>query len=337
MQFPFKKAISSFILICTVCCSIFATGNDLKTLYQSGESNDTLSIKSNNMANEVYPYNDQMNLEENFVETIPIITNDLGLEDGVSSISFVEKPQYGNVVLNEDYTVTYTPDRNFVGQDQFKYRVCNSLGECGEAYVFVYVDEHDFKPQAVDDTLTAVYYSLSQIDALQNDIDVFDEPIDITITSITSWCDTAFVDHDNFINYRSIREGAVMGKKDSIHYTACDKEGDCTSAWIYININEGSYTDYPIPQIISPNGDGLNDYFNTPEFDNNETFGKKEIIIFNKWGDVVYESLDYNNNWDGIANKGINKGKLVPQDTYYYLFRIEGVPEKLTGYFQVVY
>lgn len=62
---------------------------------------------------------------------------------------------------------------------------------------------------------------------------------------------------------------------------------------------------------ISPNGDGINDYW---KIINIGAFGKCDVKIYNRWGDVVYESSDYKNDWDGKR-----EGKTLPEGTYYYL------------------
>lgn len=64
-----------------------------------------------------------------------------------------------------------------------------------------------------------------------------------------------------------------------------------------------------IPNSFSPNGDGINDFF--------LTYGigikKIEMKIFNKWGELIYETDDKTKGWDG-------KYELdwVPQDVYVY-------------------
>jgi gliding motility-associated-like protein len=49
-----------------------------------------------------------------------------------------------------------------------------------------------------------------------------------------------------------------------------------------------------VPNVFTPNGDGFNDTFQIP----NIQIGWK-IIIFNRWGQRLYESEDYKNDWDG--------------------------------------
>lgn len=69
-----------------------------------------------------------------------------------------------------------------------------------------------------------------------------------------------------------------------------------------------------IPSVITPNGDGQNDFFHI-----NPAYGKLKLIIFNHRGNVEYSSDNYLNNWDGRNNKGL----FLPDDTYYYVLHFE--------------
>src|ERR1035437_4565981 len=69
-----------------------------------------------------------------------------------------------------------------------------------------------------------------------------------------------------------------------------------------------------VPSVITPNGDGKNDYFKISEF-----IGKVELIIINQWGNEEYTSDNYLNDWDGRNNKG----KELPADTYFYILKLE--------------
>ena len=66
-----------------------------------------------------------------------------------------------------------------------------------------------------------------------------------------------------------------------------------------------------VPNVITPNGDGLNDNF---VLDGVEKYGYPGIMIFNRWGNVVWESDQYQNDWKGTDQSG----SLLPEGTYFY-------------------
>lgn len=80
-----------------------------------------------------------------------------------------------------------------------------------------------------------------------------------------------------------------------------------------------------IPNGFSPNSDGKNDVFRIPELD--EYPGS--FSVWNRWGDVVLEEADYQNDWDGTCRTStcLGSGNL-PQGTYFYLVDIEGITFK---------
>ena len=81
---------------------------------------------------------------------------------------------------------------------------------------------------------------------------------------------------------------------------------------------------------ISNNGDGINDVW---LIDGIELFPDNVVMIFNRWGDKIREYYSYGKNgvfWDGTNNKG----KKVPDGTYYYLLDIKNV-KTYTGWIQV--
>jgi len=51
-----------------------------------------------------------------------------------------------------------------------------------------------------------------------------------------------------------------------------------------------------VPNIITPNGDGVNDYF---KIKNIEKLESSTLRIYNRWGKKIFEASPYNNDWDG--------------------------------------
>ena len=64
---------------------------------------------------------------------------------------------------------------------------------------------------------------------------------------------------------------------------------------------------------FTPNKDGTNDLWLVTAF-GGTCVGRVYVNVFNRYGNVVYKSDNYTNNWDGTYN-----GKPVPDGTYYYV------------------
>ena len=74
-----------------------------------------------------------------------------------------------------------------------------------------------------------------------------------------------------------------------------------------------------MPNAITPNGDGMNDELKIPAIEADpDGHPDNEIIIFNRWGDVVYKAAPYRNDWNGTQN-----GQSLPEGTYYYVIRLD--------------
>ena len=84
--------------------------------------------------------------------------------------------------------------------------------------------------------------------------------------------------------------------------------------------------EYVAPNIFTPNGDGANDFLYFQEISGNGN-SKYNLIIFNRWGQAVYRSYDYKNNWDG--------GILNP-DVYYYILTNTATDAKYHGFIQLI-
>ncbi len=82
-----------------------------------------------------------------------------------------------------------------------------------------------------------------------------------------------------------------------------------------------------IPGGFSPNGDGTNDKFVIE----NTGFKRLSLEVFNRWGNRVYRSNDYKNDWDGRCTEGISIGQDLPEGTYFYIVILDG-KEKYVGH-----
>ena len=64
------------------------------------------------------------------------------------------------------------------------------------------------------------------------------------------------------------------------------------------------------PNSFTPNDDGLNDVFQV----NASKIKEFEILIYNRWGELLFHADGYQQDWDGTY-----QGKDLPVGTYYYI------------------
>ena len=68
-----------------------------------------------------------------------------------------------------------------------------------------------------------------------------------------------------------------------------------------------------ITSLFTPNNDGINDYWYIPDL---EQYGTIQVTVYNRFGQPVYQSDSYQNDWDGTWN-----GYPLPSATYYYIIK----------------
>jgi gliding motility-associated-like protein len=80
-----------------------------------------------------------------------------------------------------------------------------------------------------------------------------------------------------------------------------------------------------IYNVFSPNGDGVNDYF---EIDFAENFPDMRVEIYSRWGDLLYSTVGYDSGsrWDGTT-----RGTEAPVGTYYYIIIPQSGARPITG------
>ncbi len=145
-------------------------------------------------------------------------------------------------------------------------------------------------------------------------IQVYDYPI-INLGPDTLVCIDSLsqfiLEIDTIFNSYIWQDGSINYYYDvldsGLYYITVSFGGGCTTTdSIYIQtdsciINHQS-------NVFTPNGDGINDFF---YIENLEYFPNSKLEVFNRWGKLVYNSNNYQNDWDGGNQK---------TGTYYYLF-----------------
>jgi large repetitive protein len=77
-----------------------------------------------------------------------------------------------------------------------------------------------------------------------------------------------------------------------------------------------------VPNAITPNDDGKNDAL---VIDGVDQYPENELVIFNRWGDILFKSKPYRNDWRGTNQSG----DPLPEGTYYYLLRLNTADGKI--------
>lgn len=130
-------------------------------------------------------------------------------------------------------------------------------------------------------------------------------------------------------------DGETSQEENVKHFFPFDKllevtltayKGDCRDEK-YLQENIKSFTDYfalKMPNIITPNQDGLNDCL---EIEKGSDLGEcTDLHIFNRWGELMYVSAGNQSIWCGRTFAG----EEVPGGTYFYLIDVKGIVLKGT-------
>lgn len=112
--------------------------------------------------------------------------------------------------------------------------------------------------------------------------------------------------------------------------TAYGAASHCFDTASFTIIAEGE-TEIAIPNVFSPNGDGVNDYF----FVTGRNILNYSLQIFDRWGKKVYETTDPKAEWDGKRKSGAE----ASEGTYYFVISydtLDGTTKTVNKYITLV-
>ena len=90
-----------------------------------------------------------------------------------------------------------------------------------------------------------------------------------------------------------------------------------------------------VPNVFTPNNDGVNDSFNAVQSDPS-CWSEWTLVIYNRWGAVVFDTNNPNEPWDGSNNGGVS---FVPDGVYVWVIQgssVVGGSVNLTGTIQIL-
>ncbi len=126
----------------------------------------------------------------------------------------------------------------------------------------------------------------------------------------------ALNDSDDIINVN------LSAGVDNTIYVRAENSGapDCFTVGTFLIRMDNENTDIEdrcmpfFSNTMTPNNDGANDVF---YIQNIETFPNNRLTIYNRWGNLVFETTGYKNDWQGTYN-----GNPLPVGTYYYYIEL---------------
>lgn len=163
-------------------------------------------------------------------------------------------------------------------------------------------------------------------DSTETDIDVHEKPEAKIVSDDRNMCSgkTFHLQTTEGIRYNyswgppqyflKNNDHAVVGvaeKTGHVHVTVTN-EWHC-SAHDSFYIYAGPCCDVILPDAFTPNNDGINDTYFPIDIQQHRLI---EFMVFNRWGEIVFETKTNGNSWDGTF-----KGEQLPTGTYHYFIR----------------
>jgi len=233
----------------------------------------------------------------------------------------------GATIVEPDFASTIVADLDD-GENMFVWTLSNGACEnFSSDTLYVYLEDDEIEANA-DDYTIQFEENIENEDLMANDfvgnineweITIIDEPVNGDVTFF----------EDGLFSYEPV--DAFFGV-DVFTYQICNVNcpNICDTASVTIRvIGLETSGECWVPNVISPNNDGLNDNFVIPCLD---VYPNARLCIFNRWGDRVMEELPYKNDWDGKF-----KGQDLPPGTYFYVLQPDpDTSETVQGYFNIV-
>lgn len=207
------------------------------------------------------------------------------------------------------------------GQNMLIWTVDN--GACGDASRDTVIITYQSPATLEDDAIIMQVGESADIDVRENDF----FPIDLFTIGIATEPLNGTVEDLGNGNFR-YRSNPSFAGLDVFEYEVCVLGCDCVRASVDIIVQPP--VECTIPNIFTPNGDGVNDLFVITCLSSG-LFKGNNLTIFNQWGDEVFQMTDYDNSWDGTFD-----GEPLPDGQYYYIMDFNDGDLPDSGYIQIL-
>ena len=208
-----------------------------------------------------------------------------------------------------------------IGKDTACVVLCDDNGLCDTTFFCIFVEPFFDPPEATLDCDTTSLGTPVVIDVKGNDI-LFGG-LDTAYILTPPRYGTATMNLDCSITYNPDDE--FCERSDDFTYVVCTPNG-CDTALTKVWIE---CVDIVIFTAVSANNDGVNDVFFIAGI---EDFPDSELLVYNRWGNVVFRTIGYDNKWNGTWDGD----KDLPDGTYYYFLKLNDEEDRsFRGYFEL--
>jgi gliding motility-associated-like protein len=196
-------------------------------------------------------------------------------------------------------------------------------GICGDASRDTVIVNYRQGPAARPDQFEVAFGIATKFDPLAND----DVPPGAYVNIVRApEKGTVRITGDSSFVY--ISNANLVGEERMV-YELCSEACECSQATVTFVVGRDARCD--IPNIFTPNNDGVNDFFVVPCLLDIDQYPNSQVIIFNQWGDAVFRSpRPYLNDW-----RGTFKGEDVPPGVYYYVVDLGDGSPVSRGFVQI--
>ena len=226
----------------------------------------------------------------------------------------------------------FAPAKDFNGVATWKFKVCDTGNPalCTETTVSINVTPVNDPPVAVNDYITVKGPVINDpLNLLDNDFDVDGDPLTMTIVAVAGPFHGSIVTMNSDGKFEYVANQGFVGS-DSVRYKVCDNANPalCDEGVLFIEVE---YPPFKFYNAVSPNGDGLNDYW---RIDSIEAFPNNKVNIFDRYNNLIFEMNGYDNDqksWSGQINHSLIKGT-ASDGTYYYVMDLGDGSGLQSGY-----
>ena len=215
-----------------------------------------------------------------------------------------------NVSANGKYTLTATYGNNCTEKDSMVLTV-NDIPQINTDTFYLATNGTLKENVLINDFLNNTTYTISIKNNIKNG--------------------TLELNNDGSFTYKPTK--AYKGT-DNFTYEVCydNCPNACSRANVILKISD-NYKPVPFKasEVITPNGDGMNDELVIENFDATDPDNTSSIIVYNQWGGIVHQATPYLNDWSGTY-----KDLPLPEGTYYYIFKKDETSEPLKSFVTIL-